>query len=330
MSRVADALEKAGMAVAFPGTNPTPVEKTLERAHQPVEKTPERAHQMVLAVDHTTPKPVEAPAAAAVAAPAPAAVRVSKPEVIPAAMAASVANERLVVCPNIDPVAAEQYRKLASTMHQLQSERRLRVILVTSAVPGEGKSVTAANLALTLSESFYRRVLLIDADLRRPSLHGIFGVPAGQGLSTMLKAQGEPVARLVGVSDRLSLLTAGKAEPDPLGVLSSERMKHLVEDATEAFDWIIIDSSPLALFPDPELLAMLTDGVLMVIRAGATPYAAVQRAIAKVAPERIIGAVLNQAEPGSFSETGYTYDDYSYYHADDETEPVAAAGSAGA
>ena len=90
---------------------------------------------------------------------------------------------KLVVSSQTSPVAVEQYRRLAATLHGIQGERGLKTLLVTSAVPQEGKSLTVANLALTLSESYKRRVLLIDADLRRPSIHGLFGLPNVTGLT---------------------------------------------------------------------------------------------------------------------------------------------------
>ncbi len=96
---------------------------------------------------------------------------------------------KLVVSSQTAPVAVEQYRRLAATLHQLQTERGLKMLLVTSTVPEEGKTLTVANLALTLSESYKRRVLLIDADLRRPSIHEVFGLPNLTGLTDCLRAE---------------------------------------------------------------------------------------------------------------------------------------------
>ncbi len=99
---------------------------------------------------------------------------------------------KLVISGQTAPVAVEQYRRLAATLHQLQTERGLKMLLVTSTVPEEGKTLTVANLALTLSESYKRRVLLIDADLRRPSIHEVFGLPNLTGLTDGLRARARP------------------------------------------------------------------------------------------------------------------------------------------
>ncbi len=310
MSRIADALERAGLSSGAPETPDVPL--TLE-SFRASHETPAAVAATVAA----SASPVRAAAAprpaAAIAAAPPCKVRLDVPEVWPNAMATCAQNERLVASPRIGPVAGHQYRKLASTLHQLQTERRLRSVLVTSAVAGEGKSLTAANLALTLSESFFRRVLLIDADLRRPTLDALFGTSTSEGLSEMLAAGNDPVAPLIAVSKGLSLLAAGRPNPDPVGVLTSDRMRHLLEDAVELFDWVIIDSPPIGLFPDPELLSMVVDGVVMVVRAEGTSYVEVQRAIATVTPERIVGVVLNRTEKVTLSETGYYRDDHRYY-----------------
>jgi capsular exopolysaccharide synthesis family protein len=200
--------------------------------------------------------------------------------------------------------ALQQYRRLASTLHQLQLERGLRSLIITSAVAGEGKTITAANLALTLSESLRRRVLLIDADLRRPVLDRVFKTRSSPGLSNILSSN-EPVARVVAVSDRLTLLAGGRPEHDPSGALTSERMRDLIEDAVKSFDWVLIDTPPVAVFSDAALLSMFADGVLMVIRASSTPVSQIQRGIAAVTPERIVGTVLNQTENITMQEYGY-------------------------
>jgi capsular exopolysaccharide synthesis family protein len=200
--------------------------------------------------------------------------------------------------------AVQQYRRLASTLHQLQIERGLRSLVITSAVAGEGKTFTAANIALTLSESLRRRVLLIDADLRRPMLDKVFKTRSSPGLSSMLAGK-EPVARVVAVSDRLTLLAGGRPEHDPSGLFASERMRHLVEEAVKSFDWVLIDTPPVAVFSDAVLLSMFTDGVLLVIRASSTPIAQIQRGVAALTPERIVGTVLNQTEHIAMREYGY-------------------------
>ena len=116
------------------------------------------------------------------------------------------AQERLVVSPDAPPELAEQFRRLAATLHHAQLVNGLKVVMVTSARPGDGKSLTAANLALTLSESYRREVLLIDADLRRPSLHDVFGVPNVAGLNDGLLLEDDERLAAVKITSTLTLL----------------------------------------------------------------------------------------------------------------------------
>lgn len=193
-------------------------------------------------------------------------------------------------------LAVEQYRKLAATLHHAQGSRGLKLILVTSALPGEGKSLTASNLALTLSESYQRRVLLIDGDLRRPSLHDIFGISNGTGLSDGLgrnEARGIPVLE---VSPKLAVLPSGHPMEDPTGLLTSAQMRRVLEAARAGYDWVLIDTPPIGLLSDAKLLGEMVDGVVLVIEAGKTPYPDLLRAVEAIGRERLLGTVLNCLE----------------------------------
>ncbi len=159
--------------------------------------------------------------------------------------------EKIVATPDIRPIFAEQYRKLAGVLHHAQLERDLKVVMITSAVAGEGKTLTATNLALTFSESYRRSVLLIDADLRRPTLHETFQVPNVAGLGDGLRADKEEKLPVVQVSPRLTLLTAGRPDPDPMSGLTSARMRRVIEEARSRFDWVIVDTPRLACCPTP-------------------------------------------------------------------------------
>jgi capsular exopolysaccharide synthesis family protein len=218
---------------------------------------------------------------------------------------------KLVVTPETTPPAIEQYRRLAATLHHLQVERDVKTIMVTSAVPDEGKTLTAANIALTLSESYRRRVLLIDADLRRPSMYNVFQLPHIAGLSDWLKAPIERPLATVRISDCLAFLPAGRPDQDPMSGLTSDRMRHLLKDARAMFDWIIVDTPPVGLLPDANLLVTMVDGAILVIRAEATPYELVQRAVQALGDDRLIGAVLNQTNEG-LGGRHYGYDGYYY------------------
>ncbi|MGE3957934.1 MAG: CpsD/CapB family tyrosine-protein kinase [Vicinamibacterales bacterium] len=221
---------------------------------------------------------------------------------------------RLVVNPQTTPAAIEQYRRLAAVLYQAQENRNLKTILVASTFAAEGKSLTCANIALTLSESYRRRVLLIDADLRRPTLHDTFEIPNLAGLSDWLKSDGATKMPLVEITPNLSLLPGGRPDPDPMGGLASERMKQLLALAGERFDWVIVDTPPVAFLPDAHLLSAMVDTVVFVIAAGHTPAPAVQRAVEELGRDRIIGVVLNRVEAVSLSHYGQSayYARYRY------------------
>ena len=204
--------------------------------------------------------------------------------------------EKVVVDARMMSTSREQYRRLAGTLHHAQTANGLKVVMVVSAAPAEGKTLTAANLALTFSESYKRTVLLIDADLRRPSLHKVFRTDNARGLTEGLTAPEESKLPVRQVSERLALLQAGQPNGDPMAGLTSERMRRVISEAREAFDWVIIDSPPVVLLPDANLLGAMVDGAVMVVKAGSTPYDLVQRAIEAIGKDRILGIVLNRAE----------------------------------
>ena len=206
--------------------------------------------------------------------------------------------------------AQEQYRKLAAILHHAQTERGLKVIMTSSALPGEGKSLTAVNLALTLSESYQRRVLLIDADLRRPTVQRIFGIPPISGLNEGLKASEDKPMALTPVCERLFVLPAGRPEADPMSGLTSERMRRLITQAAASFDWVIVDSPPVGLLPDASLLSAFVDGVLLVVRAGKAPFSLVKRTVDSITHERILGVVMNAIDLAHDRNAGGYYEYY--------------------
>jgi capsular exopolysaccharide synthesis family protein len=202
--------------------------------------------------------------------------------------------DKLVIGPGVSPMIVEQYRRLAAALHDLQAQHGLRSLMVTSATPQEGKTLTISNLALTLSESYHQRVLLIDMDLRRPSVHEVFGIRNGTGLCDVVTAGG--AVPFVRISESLSVLTAGRRLHQPLAMLTSDRLRAVITDAGAQFDWVLLDTPPIGLLPDAQLVARLSEAALFVIAAGVTPYALVQKAIAELGPERLVGTVLNRVE----------------------------------
>lgn len=215
------------------------------------------------------------------------------------------AEARLVLNAELDPASVEQYRRLGARLHVAQAQQAIKVVMVTSALIGEGKTLTATNLALTLSESYQKRVLLIDADLRRPGVHEVFGVPNFTGLNDGVRSSEERKVPVVRITDHLSVLTAGRPDSDPMSVLSSDRMRRVVSDAAATFEWVIIDTPPVALLGDAHLLATLVDTVVLVVRAGVTPLQAIQAAARAVGQDRIMGVVLNRAAKTPSSVNGY-------------------------
>jgi capsular exopolysaccharide synthesis family protein len=191
------------------------------------------------------------------------------------------------------PISIEQYRKLAAVLHQAQVDRGIKSVMIASAFSGEGKTLTSANLALTLSESFRRRVLIVDADLRRPTLHDVFQIPNLEGLSDGLKSKEPRKMPLVPITPNLWLLPGGRPDADPVGGLTSQRMKHILDQAQERFDWVLLDTPPVMLMTDGSLVAAMVDTVLLVVAARRTPYSPIQRTVDSIGRERIIGTVLN-------------------------------------
>ena len=207
-------------------------------------------------------------------------------------------TEGKLIVQNAGPFAVEQYRRLAATMHELHVDRGLKTLMVTSALPREGKTLTVTNLALTLSESYRRRVLLIDADLRRPTVHEIFRLPNTRGLSEGLRPNAGELSVLE-VSERLSVLPAGQPDGNPMAGLTSDRMQAVLSEAAATYDWVLLDAPPVGLMPDAPILARLSGAVLFVIGAGTTPFTLIQRSISDLGAECIVGTVLNRVDLGS-------------------------------
>ena len=177
--------------------------------------------------------------------------------------------------------------------------------MVTSALPGDGKTFTAMNLALTLAHSYGRRVLLIDADLRRPSIGHICGMSSLNGLSEGLRNETDQKLPLFDLVDGLTVLPAGRPDPDPMSGLTSLRMRNILEEAAEQFDWVILDAPPAAPLADAGLIGAMVDAILLVVRAGDTRLRSVEKAIEVLGRDRIFGVVLNAAASVSFEYRAY-------------------------
>jgi capsular exopolysaccharide synthesis family protein len=221
-----------------------------------------------------------------------------------------IAAGKLVVMPSVPHAAVEQYRRLAASLHHTKLQKDTKVVMITSASPGEGKTLTAVNLALTLSQSYRRNVLLIDADLRRPNIHQHFQLPNVLGLSDGLKSDIEEKLALIQVSEYLTVLPAGRPDNDPMSGLTSDRMRRIIEQATARYDWVLVDTPPVGFLSDANLLVAMVDVAIFVVRAGKSPYRLIQRALDAVGRDRILGVVLN-AVAENVDVAGYNY--YGYY-----------------
>ena len=219
---------------------------------------------------------------------------------------------------HLDPKspAAEAYRTLRTSIQFAGLDHKCRSIVVTSSSPGEGKSTTVANFGVVLAQTG-SRVCLVDSDLRRPTLHRIFGLPNTRGLTTAL-LDGQPlsaVAEPTSVSN-LSVVTSGPLPPNPAELVGSNRMREALEAATGDYDMILLDSPPVVSVADAVALATFADGVVMVVQTGKVPHEVIRRATGQIlaVKGRILGVVMNGV---NLKRDGYYYDYYRYYNAYD-------------
>jgi receptor protein-tyrosine kinase len=185
----------------------------------------------------------------------------------------------------------------------------LRALVVTSASPAEGKSFTAANLALTQAQLVGKRIVLADFDFRRPTIDKLFRIPSTPGITDYLRGQvslGQAIRRAEGTN--LYIMTAGQSVPNPLELLNLKECRSLILSLRDAFDWVIIDSPPLLFAADGNLLSTMCDGTVLVVRIGSTTIDAVSRALQSLCENNVLGIVVNGARRGEL------YSKYTYYH----------------
>lgn len=192
--------------------------------------------------------------------------------------------------------AAEQYRALRTRVARADHGAAVDVILVTSPGRGEGKSLTAANLALTMAQDFQTRICIVDADLRNSRLHSLFGVTTTPGLADILAGRAALADALIGFEDQqITMLPAGQTPTHPAELLGSTAMRRTIETLRTQFDRVIIDAPAVGPLADVGILAPLVDGVLVVVQAGVTTKPAIQDAVATIGPDKFLGVVLNGA-----------------------------------
>lgn len=193
--------------------------------------------------------------------------------------------------------AAEAYRTLRTNIQFSSLDKPLRTLLATSSAPDEGKSTTVANLAITMAQA-EQRVILVDCDLRRPSLHELFGLPNETGLTSLILAQDNTPPLQSTEVPGLSLLTSGPLPPRPADILGSRRMEAVIARLREEADIVLFDTPPVAAVTDAAALATRVDGVLLVFQAHKTTRERARQArqILEKVKANIIGVVLNNAE----------------------------------
>jgi protein-tyrosine kinase len=206
---------------------------------------------------------------------------------------------------------AEEFRTLRSRLYQLREKMELRKVLVTSALPKEGKSFTAANLAQVLARQHGKRVLLIDADLRGPRLHLMLGTLAGPGLSDYLQGKTDEFSIMQRAPlENLFFIPSGSGIEDPSELIANGKLKVFLQRVDMLFDWIVIDSPPAVAVSDASVLAQACDGVLMVVRSSTTPADAAQKARQEFPEQTLLGVVLNGKHQGAAPYERYYYEAY--------------------
>ncbi len=222
----------------------------------------------------------------------------------------------------------EQFRKLRSRVSEARDEAPLKTIVISSGMPSEGKSFVALNLAMTLARHGVNKVLLIDGDLRRPTLHSLLGTSQTPGLSEYLTGTAElkdilqrdkaDETNSKASAPKLTFIPSGKCSDNASELVVSPRMEELITALSPHFNWILIDSPPVLAVTDAVDLARAADAVLLVAREARTPYEAAQRAQAAFSKSRILGFVLNAAK--HIPRSGY----YASYYYSGEGEEANA------
>jgi capsular exopolysaccharide synthesis family protein len=204
-------------------------------------------------------------------------------------------NRRLLAAASNSTVG-EQYRALRTRVLHADHGSAVNVVLVTSAARGDGRSLTAANLSLAMAQEYQRRVCVVDADLRNPEQHRLFGIGESPGLSEVLTSQAPLEEALVSIEPhRVTILPAGRVPAHPAELLGTAMMRRVLETLRSRFDCVILDAPPATPLADVSILTPLVGGVLMVVRAGVTSKPAIHDAIGAIEASKLLGLVLNDA-----------------------------------
>ena len=230
-----------------------------------------------------------------------------EPDTAPIAQANLSSDDRIPALDSAYGFASEQFRLLATRLQQMQQKGTLKSILLTSSVAQEGKSLLAVNLAMALAQGTRQKVLLVDADLRNSGVCRTLRMEERSGIrdwyhSTRLIT--DFICRLAGLN--VWVLPAGQEAVDPLELLKSPRMSKLLSEMSAAFDWLLIDSTPLLPIADAEVLSGIADGTIVVVRRDKSAKPELKQALARIAPSKMIGLLLNDFPSNGHYGKSYT------------------------
>ena len=216
-------------------------------------------------------------------------------------------SSHLVALSDPKSLGAEKFRALAARLEHLRNQRGLKSLQITSSVINEGKSLVAANLAVTLARYSKCKVLLIEGDLHRPTLTSMFALHRIKGLSDWWSSSGEEITHFLYQLNEMPLwfLGAGKACDQPYHLLQSERFAVAIASLAAQYDWVVVDSTPMLPNVDANLWSRLVDGTILVVREGIAPMSALKKGLESLDNPKLLGIVLNDAS--EFDQKDYSY-----------------------
>jgi capsular exopolysaccharide synthesis family protein len=264
--------------------------------------SPTSAAELLRAADRKMRSIVNQPARVESVEPTPGTSSFDELERCPVLQVFIPADTRLVVVGKEDSLAAEKFRFLGVRLRQLRQSRPLKKILITSSIPQEGKSTVAANLACTLARRKQQKTLLLEGDLRRPTLAERFGLGRIPGLCEWLSGQTEGINLYRLESLGLWVLPAGAAPQNPLELMQSGKLAPLMTQLETWFDWIVIDSPPVLPLADASLWSRLADGILLVTRKGTTEKRQLQRGLEAIEKSKLLGALVNSSSNAAHTD----------------------------
>lgn len=246
-----------------------------------------------------------------------------------------VLDDKLVSFFAPSSLVTEQFRRLRTHIIKPNSPSPHKTIMVTSAMPSEGKSLISINLAVIIALELHSHALLVDCDLRNPSITRFFGLHEGKGLSNYLQGESELSDLFTKTAvDKLSIIPGGPVQENPVELIGSEKMKTLIKELKSRYAdrYIIMDTSPILATTEPAVLNRMADGIIFVVRSGKTPRETIQQAVNLIDKDKIIGVVLNDVEFKTKNMiqkhfgARYHYYDYPYARHNPDPQPGSKAG----